>query len=149
MFESAYLSNNTVEVLGTLTVIVISSSLFYYFIVVWTEIVGTLFPKCGCHWYVTSATRTACAHEHFNQLTITPNLCASRFVNGTVSEKDDDVKEEEQGDRVKLDEFGQYEMSEMATMANPLAKGRSKPNQQQYHNNPRNQHTNNYPHHGQ
>ena len=73
MFESEYLNNTQFEVLGTFTVFVIGSSLFYYMVVVWTEIIGTLFPGAGCGW----------------------------FVNGTVSEKEEKA-EEEQGEQVSV-----------------------------------------------
>jgi len=97
MFESSYLNNTQFEVLGTFTVFIISASLFYYFIVVWTEIIGTLFPGAGCGW----------------------------FVNGTVSEKEEEA-EEEAGDQVKLDEFADFNMADISTQANPMAMGMDK-----------------------
>jgi len=51
MFESQYLSSGSIEqeTLSYLTLLTIGGSTLYYFVVMWTEIVGALVPELSCH----------------------------------------------------------------------------------------------------
>ena len=54
IFESGYMQGRKAryqrEVLATVTLLIIGSSLLYYFIVCWSEIVGALYPALRCNW---------------------------------------------------------------------------------------------------
>ena len=51
MFESQYLSSGSIEqeTLSYLTLMTIGGSTLYYFVVMWTEIVGALVPELSCN----------------------------------------------------------------------------------------------------